>query len=182
MRRWSSLQLAKVLGGWHEHAEHKKTVASTMVKIIRSWRRVLLFKGFMWWQAAVEQVNRTREILEAALRRWQHKDLGTAWTSWSDYVAMQRRCDRIVKKVVYRWTHMTLETAMDQWKMQVNVPHVQAIMKRAALGRMKNIRIWCAFARWHEAARQLIRIKFISSKVITRWVSSLLGKAIGMWL
>jgi len=182
VRRWSSLQLAKVLGGWHEHAEHKKTVASTMVKIIRSWRRVLLFKGFMWWQAAVEQVNRTREILEAALRRWQHKDLGTAWTSWSDYVAMQRRCDRIVKKVVYRWTHMTLETAMDQWKMQVNVPHVQAIMKRAALGRMKNIRIWCAFARWHEAARQLIRIKFISSKVITRWVSSLLGKAIGMWL
>ena len=182
VRRWSNLQLAIVLGGWHEHAQHKKIVASTMVKIIRRWRRMLLFKGFMWWQAAVEQVNRTRELLDAALRRWQHRDLGTAWASWSHYVAMQRRCDRIVKKIVHRWTHLTLETAMDQWKMQMHVPQVQAIMRRAAIGRMKNIRIWCAFARWHEATHQLICIKYISSKVVTRWVSSLRGKAIGTWL
>jgi len=181
VRRWASLQLAKVLDCWHEHAEEKKRVASTMVKIIRKWKRILLFKGYMRWQAAVEQIIRTRNFVVATLRRWRHNELGVAWTSWSDYIEMQRRCVTIIKKVVHRWTHRTMGAAVDQWKVQMKISLTRATLIRAAIGRMKTP-AWRSFARWHEAARQLVHIKYTCSKVVLRWRSALYCKVIGTWL
>ena len=152
-----------------------------MVKIIRKWKRILLFKGYMRWQTAVEQIIRTRNFVVATLRRWRHNELGVAWTSWSDYIEMQRRCVTIIKKVVHRWTHRTMGAAVDQWKVQMKISLTRATLIRAAIGRMKTP-AWRSFARWHEAARQLVHIKYTCSKVVLRWRSGLYCKVIGTWL